>query len=151
MLTALPTTRQNQGEARRVWYFSSSIDMYVWFDVQDAPCAFELTYKTRCHQERTVSWHHERGYRHWMPLLGRRPIDTLPDDTPTHALRPRLSSVYLAAAVSDCSCCAISRCSCSAGMVFCANALISGSVPLSISFWNKAMVSLCADTPISLA
>jgi hypothetical protein len=72
MLTALPKTRQNEGESKRVWYFSSSLDMFVWFDQDDVPYAFDLTYKTRRYQERTVSWHRERGYRHWKPEVGRQ-------------------------------------------------------------------------------
>jgi hypothetical protein len=71
MLKALPRTRQNEGEAKRVWYFSSSLDMFVWFDSEDVPFAFDLTYQTRRCQERTVSWHRERGYRHWKPEAGR--------------------------------------------------------------------------------
>jgi hypothetical protein len=72
MLTALPNTRQNDSESRRVWYFSNSLDMFVWFDAQDSPYAFDLTYKTKRYQERTVSWHRERGYRHWKPETGRQ-------------------------------------------------------------------------------
>ena len=67
MLTALPATRQHEGESRRAWYFSSSLDMFVWFDSEDVPYAFELAYKTRRYQDRVVAWHQERGYRHWRP------------------------------------------------------------------------------------
>jgi hypothetical protein len=64
MLTALPNTKQNEGEPKRRWYFSDSLDLYVWFDEAEVPCAFQLTY-ARGAQEQAVSWHHLRGYQHW--------------------------------------------------------------------------------------
>jgi hypothetical protein len=64
MLQALPSTRQNEGEATRRWFFSYAFDLYVWYDVNSKPNAFQLAY-AKPWREHSISWHHERGFRHY--------------------------------------------------------------------------------------
>lgn len=65
MLRELSSTRQIKGEPARKWYFSHDLDLVVWFDALGVPCAFQLAYD-KSDDERSVSWHLERGYRHYV-------------------------------------------------------------------------------------
>ena len=64
MLEALPSTRQNENEALRRYFFSYAFDLYVWYDVNDQPISFQLAYD-KWTNEHALTWHHQHGYRHY--------------------------------------------------------------------------------------
>ena len=71
MLRELPNTKQVEGEPPRKWYFSHDLDLVVWFDPAGIPCAFQLAYN-KYRGEHSISWHFERGYRHYVVDDGER-------------------------------------------------------------------------------
>lgn len=68
MLSEIRKPRQIPGEARRRWFHSQEMDLFVWFDdaqggADGLPIAFQLCYdKTR--GEKALSWKAERGLTH---------------------------------------------------------------------------------------
>jgi hypothetical protein len=71
MLRELPNTKQVPGESMRKWYFCKELDLVVWFDLAGVPCAFQLAYDNYG-DEHSISWHHERGYHHYVVDDGQR-------------------------------------------------------------------------------
>ncbi|MGZ4974980.1 MAG: hypothetical protein ACXWDN_19645 [Limisphaerales bacterium] len=71
MLRELSNTRQIDGELSRKWYFCHELDLVVWFNSEGAPCAFQLAYD-KYDNEHSISWHYERGYRHYVVDDGER-------------------------------------------------------------------------------
>lgn len=65
MLRELLNTRQIKGELPRKWYFSEELDLVVWFNPAEIPCAFQLAYDKNSY-EKSISWHFEKGYRHYV-------------------------------------------------------------------------------------
>lgn len=64
MLREMPNTQQVAGEPRRIWYFCHDLDLVVWFDEDDAPCAFQLAYD-KYRGEHSIAWDATKGYRHY--------------------------------------------------------------------------------------
>ncbi len=68
MLQSLHNTRQIAGEPKRQWFMADDLDLVVWFDEQEAICAFQLTYD-RNTSEHALLWRAEAnsgsGYRHY--------------------------------------------------------------------------------------
>ena len=70
-LREIADVRQIDGEPPRAWYFCHEQDLVVWFDACGTPCAFQLAYN-KYRGERSIAWHHERGYRHYAVSEGIR-------------------------------------------------------------------------------
>jgi hypothetical protein len=65
MLREIPDTRQIEGEPRRAWYFSHDLDLVVWYDEADEPCAFQLAYD-KYRGEHSIHWRRDAGFRHYV-------------------------------------------------------------------------------------
>jgi hypothetical protein len=63
MLREIVATRQVPGEARRRWFTSPSIDLFVWTDDQGAPTGFQLCYDKQ-DREHALTWTAENGFNH---------------------------------------------------------------------------------------
>jgi hypothetical protein len=63
MLREISTSRQNSGEAKRRWFTSSNIDLFIWVNDQDAPTAFQLCYDKQ-HREHALTWTEATGFSH---------------------------------------------------------------------------------------
>jgi hypothetical protein len=63
MLREIAETRQILGEARRRWFHSESMDLYVWYDAVDAPLGFQLCYGKPM-RERALTWFRPDAYSH---------------------------------------------------------------------------------------
>jgi hypothetical protein len=72
VLREIRNTRQIEGEPDRKWYFCEELDLVVWFDDSGNPMAFQLAYGKPT-QERSFSWHPQRGYRHFTVDDGESP------------------------------------------------------------------------------
>ena len=63
MLREIPETRQIRGEPRRRWFNSDAMDLYVWYDNEDAPLGFQLCYG-KPNAERALTWFRPASYSH---------------------------------------------------------------------------------------
>jgi len=63
MLTEVTNVRQPEGEPRRRWFSSSTLDLFLWYDEKDNVIQFQICYD-RGRDERALTWHHERGLTH---------------------------------------------------------------------------------------
>jgi hypothetical protein len=63
MLREISETRQIRGEPRRRWFNSDSMDLYVWYDHEDAPLGFQLCYG-KPNEERALTWFRPASYSH---------------------------------------------------------------------------------------
>jgi len=62
MLIELIKKNSQEGELTKRWFFSQEIDLVIWVDINEKPCAFQLAYD-KYKSEKSFSWHHKRGYR----------------------------------------------------------------------------------------
>jgi hypothetical protein len=63
MLREISETRQIRGEPRRRWFNSDAMDLYVWYDNEDAPLGFQLCYG-KPNEERALTWFRPASYSH---------------------------------------------------------------------------------------
>ena len=63
MLREISETRQIRGEPRRRWFNSEVMDLYVWYDHEDAPLGFQLCYG-KPDEERALTWFRPASYSH---------------------------------------------------------------------------------------
>jgi hypothetical protein len=63
MLREISETRQIRGEPRRRWFNSDTMDLYVWYDHEDAPLGFQLCYG-KPNEERALTWFRPASYSH---------------------------------------------------------------------------------------
>ncbi len=63
MLREISETRQIRGEPRRRWFNSDAMDLYVWYDNEDAPLGFQLCYG-KPNEERALTWFPPASYSH---------------------------------------------------------------------------------------
>ncbi len=66
MLKEIGSVRQIQGELRRRWFTSGTMDLIVWCDETDGLHGFQLCYD-RGRAERALIWMPESGFSH-MPV-----------------------------------------------------------------------------------
>jgi hypothetical protein len=62
-LKELADARQIAGEARRRWFHSPDLDLFVWLDDDDKPVGFQLCYDKNS-REHALTWRDGRGYDH---------------------------------------------------------------------------------------
>ena len=55
--------RQIPGVARRRWFTSTTMDLIVWFDQDQAPIEFQLCYD-KGRTERAIGWSENNGFTH---------------------------------------------------------------------------------------
>lgn len=63
MLREVPNARQVPGEPRRRCFFSHQQDLWVWFDIEGAPIAFQLAYG-KYRDEHAIRWKAGKGFVH---------------------------------------------------------------------------------------
>jgi hypothetical protein len=63
MLKEVSSVRQKRGEPRRRWFSSETLDLIVWFDAADSPCAFQLCYDVGA-DERALTWNEPDSFSH---------------------------------------------------------------------------------------
>ena len=63
MLTEITNTRQNRDEPRRRWFTSNDLDLFVWYDSEDAIIQFQLCYN-KGENEQALTWQREAGLTH---------------------------------------------------------------------------------------
>lgn len=63
MLREISETRQIRGEPRRRWFNSDAMDLYVWYDNENAPLGFQLCYG-KPNAERALTWFRPASYSH---------------------------------------------------------------------------------------
>lgn len=79
MLRELRDVRQVAGEPKRRWFFCNEIDLVVWEEENGDVCGFQLAYDKH-EDERSFSWHKERGFAHYVVDDGEPFADV--NDTP---------------------------------------------------------------------
>lgn len=62
-LTEFIGTRQIEGEPKRRWFSSDSLDLIVWSNEENLPFKFQLCYDTD-RQEHALTWEAGRGFDH---------------------------------------------------------------------------------------
>ena len=60
MLREIRRTKQIEGEPRRRWFLSDSLDLVVWLDEDEEIVGFQLCYD-KPHSERALTWGREGG------------------------------------------------------------------------------------------
>lgn len=63
MLKEVHSTKQIAGEPRRRWFVSAALDLYVWYDEEDAVIQFQICYD-KGPGERALTWRREEGFSH---------------------------------------------------------------------------------------
>lgn len=63
MLREIPATRQIEGDPRRRWFTSTSLDLIVWVNDGGSPTGFQLCYD-RQFREHALTWTEEAGFSH---------------------------------------------------------------------------------------
>jgi hypothetical protein len=63
MLREIPNVRQVPGEPRRRCFFSHRQDLWVWFDDDGVPVAFQLSYG-KYRDEHAIRWKAAKGFVH---------------------------------------------------------------------------------------
>ena len=72
MLKEIRRTSRKPGESRKRWFSDANMDLFVWFDDNDAIAAYHLTYdKNRA--EKAVTWSAAHGFAHLGVDEGARP------------------------------------------------------------------------------
>lgn len=61
MLRAI--SAQLQTDDRRLWFNDYNHDLFVWFDEQQRPLAFQFSYHTQ-QDKHCIHWHRQRGFGH---------------------------------------------------------------------------------------
>ena len=62
-LYEIRNVQQIRGELNRRWFFSHEMDLIVWFDEDDKPISFQLSYDKQ-RNERAIRWKPAYGYSH---------------------------------------------------------------------------------------
>lgn len=65
MLKEIANVKQLKEEPRRRWFSSTTLDLFLWYDDDDAIIQFQICYD-KGPAERALTWHHERGLMHHM-------------------------------------------------------------------------------------
>ena len=65
LLRELPRVQQVAGEPRRRWFHADAMDLVLWQAEDGAIVGFQLAYDKH-RDEHSLSWHRERGFRHWV-------------------------------------------------------------------------------------
>ena len=63
MLAEIPNVKQLEGEPRRRWFSSTSLDLFLWHNEDGEIIQFQICYD-KGPDERALTWHHERGLVH---------------------------------------------------------------------------------------
>lgn len=63
-LYEIRNVQQVSGEPTRRWFFSHEMDLIVWFDGEDQPISFQLSYDKHRRIERTIRWKPGLGFSH---------------------------------------------------------------------------------------
>jgi len=70
VLLEIRNVQQIRGESRRRWFFSHEMDLLVWFDDENRPSAFQLSYG-KYRDEHAIRWKLSQGYTHYRVDDGR--------------------------------------------------------------------------------
>jgi hypothetical protein len=62
-LLEITDVRQPEGEDRRRWFTSTSMDLFVWLGKDGEPSGFQFTYDKGL-RERALTWKAQKGYVH---------------------------------------------------------------------------------------
>jgi hypothetical protein len=62
MLKEIEKVEQLDGEPRRRWFSSTSLDLFLWYD-DDNIVQFQICYD-KGPEEKALTWHHEKGLMH---------------------------------------------------------------------------------------
>ncbi len=63
MLKEMNHVRQVQGEPRRRWFGSDTMDLIIWFDAVESPVGFQFCYD-KGDAEKALTWRLESGFSH---------------------------------------------------------------------------------------
>lgn len=63
MLREIANVKQLKNEPRRRWFSSSTLDLFIWYDDDDAIIQFQICYDKGT-AERALTWHFEKGLLH---------------------------------------------------------------------------------------
>ena len=72
MLREIKGINQKQGEPRKRWFASLSMDVFVWLDEEDEISSYQLTYN-KPHNEKALTWSKDKGFAHMSVDDGTRP------------------------------------------------------------------------------
>ena len=63
MLREIANVKQIKNEPRRRWFSSPTLDLFIWYDDDDAIIQFQICYDKGT-AERALTWHFEKGLLH---------------------------------------------------------------------------------------
>ncbi|NKB36568.1 MAG: hypothetical protein GKR93_05265 [Gammaproteobacteria bacterium] len=63
MLKEIEKVKQLEGEPRRRWFASTSLDLFLWYDDKGNIVQFQICYD-KGPEEKALTWNHEKGLMH---------------------------------------------------------------------------------------